>query len=175
MPEIPTHITVQLDLEQQGIVEAFESAIRDAFYQGHVMGAQAVWRADGRPTTREDRQELHTREDYEDWRGWGPGAALPGGNRFRAGIEDAERMRKMQLDAPLITEEEWMDRVDRRMAEAARRSAAVDLLGSLTPREAEALVKGDTVIGDRAVRCDHTYITRKGDIFCVHCGDEFHD
>ena len=71
------------------LMEVIEDLIRKAFLDGYNSGTQ--WGNDsGR-----DADALTPEQRYADWRGWGPGATLPGGPDFRADVEAKERERRV--------------------------------------------------------------------------------
>lgn len=84
MAEVPTTITVHVDVESGDLREVIEQVVRQSFHAGH---AHAARQLDQEPENR-----MTVEQAYEDWRGWGPGARLPGGSAFREAVELHERV-----------------------------------------------------------------------------------
>lgn len=78
-------ITVQVDIESGQLLDVIESLVRQSFEQGYAHGRHQ----EARRKPFDDRVPVE--QVYTDWRGWGPGATLPGGSAFRAaqGAESA--------------------------------------------------------------------------------------
>lgn len=87
MAETPAHIKVTVTLEQlfsnTDVYNAIEDAVRQAYLAGFQQGIQPPEKV---------REKGGVSAAYTDWRGWGPGAALPGGERFRLEVEARERV-----------------------------------------------------------------------------------
>jgi hypothetical protein len=95
MAEVPHTVTVQVDIESGDLIGVIEQLVAESFSAGH---AHAARQADQTPENR-----MTVEQAYEDWRGWGPGARLPGGSAFREAVELHERVaeglkRKVWLD-----------------------------------------------------------------------------
>lgn len=95
MADTPRSITVQVDIESGDLVTVIENLVKESFHQGF---AHANRQLDQTPENR-----MTVEQAYEDWRGWGPGARLPGGSAFREAVELHERVaeglkRKVWLD-----------------------------------------------------------------------------
>lgn len=84
MADTPRSITVQVDIESGDLVAVIENLVRESFHAGHQHAARQV------SQTPENRMTVE--QAYEDWRGWGPGARLPGGSAFREAVELHERV-----------------------------------------------------------------------------------
>ena len=84
MPEIQHTVTVTVDIESGELLPVIEQIVKAAFDAGH---AHANRQLDQEPENR-----MTVAQAYEDWRGWGPGARLPGGSAFREAVELHERV-----------------------------------------------------------------------------------
>jgi hypothetical protein len=84
MAEVPKTVTVHIDIESGDLAGVVEQIVAQSFAQGYAHGLR---QADQEPGNR-----IAVEQAYEDWRGWGPGARLPGGSAFRERTEALERM-----------------------------------------------------------------------------------
>jgi hypothetical protein len=84
MAEVPKTVTVHIDIESGDLAGVVEQIVAQSFAQGYAHGLR---QADQEPGNR-----IAVEQAYEDWRGWGPGARLPGGSVFRERTEALERM-----------------------------------------------------------------------------------
>lgn len=65
------HLLAYVDIESGELGAVIEDMIERAFKEGYRHGANP----------REPGEDAHGK--YHDWRGWGPGATMPGGNAYR--------------------------------------------------------------------------------------------
>jgi hypothetical protein len=80
---------IEIDLDYEGLRQVIEQIIEQTFISGYAQGLkQAECEAEARMTAT---------QAYEDWRAFGPGLLLPGGQHVRlrvAGERNAQRAQK---------------------------------------------------------------------------------
>lgn len=90
MAEVPKTITVHVDVESGDLAGVIEQIVAHSFREGYAHGL--------RQADQEAGNRIAVEQAYEDWRGWGPGARLPGGSAYRAAVEEAEHSRRVYVD-----------------------------------------------------------------------------
>lgn len=85
MAEVPKTVTVQVDIESGDLAGVIEQIVAHSFREGYAHGL--------RQADQEAGNRIAVEQAYEDWRGWGPGARLPGGSAYRERRETLERVR----------------------------------------------------------------------------------
>lgn len=87
MTGIYKHLLAYVDIESGELGAVIEDMIERAFKDGYRHGAS-------RKTYEPDTPA----NAYHDWRGWGPGATMPGGSAYRLHVENMEAMKAIAAD-----------------------------------------------------------------------------